>query len=79
MEFDLYAGIDWSRAKTPRGGIQIAYYEKGDSCPEFVSPSGTGNWRWTRQAVFDWISSRVTKGERLVVRKDTIWTKKLGF
>ncbi len=66
MEFDTYTGIDWSGAKIPSGGIQIAQCGKGHSCPELVFPLGTGKRHWTRKAVLDWIFSRVSKGERIL-------------
>lgn len=54
--FTRFAVADWSGAKGSRHpGIAIAECGQGNAAPELVEPPGR---HWSREAVFDWLSSR---------------------
>ncbi|MCL4500540.1 MAG: hypothetical protein M1438_01630 [Deltaproteobacteria bacterium] len=53
MNFDRFIGIDWSGAKDPRRGLQIAQCFQGRAVPQIVRNKKSNGWR--RRDVLDWL------------------------
>ncbi len=70
MQFDLFIALDWSGAKSPREGIQVAECRPGNLAPILIGPSGSLRARWRRSDVLQWIRSKVKEKERMLIGMD---------
>jgi len=70
VEYDSFVAIDWSGAKSPKCGIQVAECKIGVSPPVLTDPPHTSGTTWRRSDVMKWIRARITGNERLLVGLD---------
>ncbi len=66
--FDRFIGIDWSGAKDPRRGLQVAQCFQGTAVPQIVLNSKGRKWR--RREVIDWLVQIDNQVERIIAGFD---------
>lgn len=65
-QFDAWLGIDWSGAKGRYSGIALAECT-GNAGPRLIAPA---EHRWTRSGVAEYLTRRLSGGERLLIGLD---------
>ena len=69
-EFTLFAGIDWSGAKSARlPGLQVAVCRPGDTAPALLEGPQPGGF-WRRLDVLDWLGRQAAAGEPVLAGFD---------
>ncbi len=66
--FDRFIGIDWSGAKDPRRGLQMAQCFRGTEAPQIVLNEKPRNWR--RTEILDWLAEVHNSGKRVLAGFD---------
>lgn len=69
-EYDSFVAIDWSGARSPQRGIQVAECKAGAKSPVLIDPPHTSGATWRRSDVRKWIGARVKGNERLLIGLD---------
>jgi hypothetical protein len=70
MQFDSFVAIDWSGARSPKKGIQVAECGPGNRPPILIAPSRPMGTRWRRYDVLQWIKSKLTREQRMLIGLD---------
>jgi hypothetical protein len=68
MNFERFIGIDWSGAKKPGRGIQVAQCFSGKKVPEIINNRKQENWR--RKDIIDWLAELHRDKQRVLVGFD---------
>lgn len=68
MNFTHFIGIDWSGARNPGRGLEVAQCPLGTAVPQIVPNRDAGNWR--RAKVLDWLIQLNKKGKKVLVGFD---------
>jgi uncharacterized protein with HEPN domain len=68
MNFHRFIGIDWSGARNPGRGIQVAQCFSGKKVPEIINNRKQQNWR--RKDIVDWLAELHHDGQRVLVGFD---------
>lgn len=68
IKFERFIGIDWSGAKKPGRGIQVAQCFSGKNFPEIINNRKQQNWR--RKDIIDWLAELHHDGQRVLVGFD---------